>query len=338
MKKSICNILLFVFIIVSFNANAQDIHFSKFLSAPLILNPANTTNYHGNWSFISNYRKQGINSDDPYITATAAVDFPVYFKNERAGFGLIWINDNSALNTLKVNKIYLSSAYFIKISQKSYLHLGLQAGYVLKKLDYSDLTFPDQFDISNGYFNSDLNSADMAVNHSVSYLDLNWGLIWSLKKEKFTSEIGVAMFHYNMPVESFYNNDDRLKPKYTCHAFIEKILVRNMFVKPKILYVNQNKASELLLGFNTGVLFPQNRVSKQVYLGGFFRGGFNRNPDAIIFNTGFNYKSFDISLSYDIEISRKNLFIYPNNSFEISIIFKRAETNLENKTIPCTVF
>ncbi len=34
-------------------------------------------------------------------------------------FNLIWINDKSSNSSLSVNKIYLSAAYFVKISQKS---------------------------------------------------------------------------------------------------------------------------------------------------------------------------------------------------------------------------
>lgn len=339
MKKiieiTISAVLLLCF---TFSTEAQDIHFSKFMSAPLILNPANTTNYHGNWSLITNYRNQGIGNCDPYVTSAAAFDFPVYIKNERAGFGLIWINDNSAGNTLQVNKIFASGAYFLKISKKSYLHFGMQAGFVMKKLDFSGLTFPDQFDMTTGYFNSDLYSPDAVNRESISYLDLNWGLIWSLKRQKFTSEIGLAMFHYNMPVESFYNQNDRLKPRYVTHAFVEKVLLKNFFVKPKGLYVFQNQASELLCGLDIGVLFPESKISKNFYLGSYFRGGFNRNPDALILKTGFNYKNFDISVGYDMEFPGKDQFVCPQNSFELSVIYKRPETNVENKTIPCTVF
>jgi len=337
MKKKY-TILLIGFILLSSSIIGQDIHFSKFFSAPLILNPANTTNYHGNWNVISNYRNQGATIGDSYITSTFAFDFPVYINNERAGLGLIWINDKSSNSSLSVNKIYLSAAYFVKISQKSYLHMGLQAGYVNKKLDYSNITFPDQFDMSIGYFNPDMPTEELLKNEYLSYLDLNWGLIWSYKTPKFTSEIGVSMFHYNRPIESFSTADFRLKPRYVGHAFIEKTLFKNIFIKPKLIYVNQNSASELLIGFDTGLLFYENRISKNVYIGSFFRGGLNRKPDAFIVKTGFNYKNFDFAISYDIEIPSDKFYSYTKNAFEISCSFKRPETNLKNKIIPCTVF
>jgi len=319
-------------------AAGQDIHFSKFFSAPFILNPANTTNYHGNWNLISNYRQQGISTPDPYITSTFAFDYPIYVKSERAGVGIIWINDKSANNTLSVNKIFASAAYFRKISRKSYLHLGLQAGYVHKILDFSNLTYPDQFDMTSGYFNSNLNTEETLQKSSLSYLDLNWGLIWSYKAPKFTSEIGVAMFHYNTPYESFSTNKFILKPRYVYHAFFEKLLFNNYFVKPKFLYVNQNSASEMLIGLDVGLFFLENRITNKFYVGGFFRGGFKRNPDAFIIKTGFNYKNFDISVGYDIEIPGHDLFIYTKSSFELSISFRRPETNVTNKTIPCSIF
>lgn len=320
------------------SSKAQDIHFSKFYSAPLILNPANTTNYHGSWNIISNYRNQGNEINDSYITSTFAFDFPVYINKERAGIGVIWINDKSSHNTLLVNKIYLSTAYFIKISHFSYLHMGLQAGYVLKKLDFSGITFPDQFDMTTGYFNPDIPTEEILNNTSLSYLDLNWGLIWTYKKPIFTVETGISMFHYNKPAESFSNNIYRLKPRYVGHTFIEKIFLKNIFIKPKLIFVYQNKASEILIGFDIGMLFPENKISKNFYTGIFFRGGLNRNPDAFIIKAGFNYKNFDIALSYDIEIPGNKFYSYTKNAVELSCSFKRPETNIKNKIIPCSVF
>ncbi|MCF6366452.1 MAG: PorP/SprF family type IX secretion system membrane protein [Bacteroidales bacterium] len=338
MKKYLAIIFILNLAILSSCTYAQDIHFSKFFSAPLILNPANTTNYHGNWSLISNYRSQGAEIGNAYITSTVAFDFPVYINKERAGLGFIWINDKSSNNSIFVNKLFLSSAYFIRISHRSYLHMGLQAGYVSKKIDYSNITFPDQFDMSIGYFNPDIPSIEILQNESISYLDLNWGLIWSYKTQKFTSEIGMSMFHYNKPVESFSSADYRLNPRYVFHAFTEKAFLNNYFIKPKLIYVNQNKASELLIGFDTGLLFFDNKISKNAYIGTFFRGGLKRNPDAFIVKTGFNYKNFDFAISYDIEIPGYEFYSYTKSSFELSISYKRPETNIKNKTIPCTVF
>ncbi len=338
MKKYLIIITILNLWIFSSFAYAQDIHFSKFFSAPLILNPANTTNYHGNWSLISNYRAQGTKTEYSYITSTVAFDFLVYINKERAGLGFIWINDKSSDNSMSVNKMFISSAYFIKISHKSYLHMGLQAGYVNKRIDYSGITFPDQFDMSIGYFNPDISTEEIMKNASLSYLDLNWGLIWSYKTPEFTSEIGMSMFHYNKPNESFSSIDYQLNPRYVFHMFTEKAFLNNYFIKPKLIYVNQNKASELLIGFDTGLLFFDSKISKNIYIGAFFRGGLNRNPDAFIVKTGFNYKNFDFTISYDIEIPGYEFYSYTKNAFELSISYKRPETNIKNKTIPCTVF
>ncbi len=337
MKTKIFTLVVSLIVILNV-VKAQDIHFSKFYSAPLILNPANTTNYHGNWSVISNYRQQGITNYNNYTTATFAFDFPVYINKQRVGFGIIWINDKSADNTLLVNKMYLSSAYFVKISYYSYLHLGLQAGYVIKKVDFSGITFPDQFDMSIGYFNPDLPTEEILNNQTLSYPDLNWGLIWSYKKPTFTLETGCSMFHYNLPEESFSGNDFRLKPRYVGHVFVQKVIKSNVFIKPKLIYVNQEKASELLAGFDTGLLFPESKISNKLFVGIFFRGGLGRNPDAWIAKAGINYKSFDIALSYDYQIPGNLFYGYTENAFELSLSFKRKETNIKNKVIPCTVF
>ena len=332
-------ILALILITVCISASkAQDIHFSKFFDAPTVLNPANTGNYIGNWRVLLNYRDQGLNTLDPYKTSSAAFDIPIYIKNERASIGINWLNDKSSDNTLIVNKIFLTTGYFRRITERSYLHLGLGAGFVNKSYSLAGLSFPDQFDMSSGYFNSDMGTQENMENSRLWYIDLNWGLIWSYKAPKFTSEIGFAMFHYNKPEETFFDSGNRLDPKYSTHAFIEKVIFSNVYVKPKLLYVYQNKASELVTGSDIGILFPESKSVKNIYTGAYFRGGFLRNADAFIVKMGFNLKNYDISIAYDFEIPGADQFSYPKNSLEISVAFIRPDTNLKNKTIPCTIF
>jgi type IX secretion system PorP/SprF family membrane protein len=335
--KKIISFVTFIIINISF-IYAQDIHFSNFYNAPLILNPANTGNYIGNWRLIGNYRKQGNSTSDDYKTTTIAFDMPIYYYRQMGSIGVIFINDNSASNTLSVNKVFLSIAQFIKISSKSYLHMGFQFGYVNKKYSLSNLSYPDQFDMTKGYFNPDMPTQEIGEKQSIGYLDLNWGLIWSRKSGKFNSEIGVAMFHYNTPAESFTSFDNQLPARYLSHAYFEINFQNKLYLKPKLLYTYQNKVSELLLGSDLGLRFNNTSPIKDINLGIFYRGGFNKNLDDVIAKAGFHYQSFNFEISYDFEIPNQTISAFTKNAVELSLQYTRPSTSLKNKTIPCETF
>ncbi len=317
---------------------SQDVHFSNFYNAPLILNPANTGNYIGNWRLISNYRQQGNSNSDEYKTTTLAFDIPVYYYRQMGSIGIIFINDNSANNTLSVNKVFLSIAHFIKVSSKSYLHMGFQFGFVNKSYSSNNLSFPDQFDMKTGYFNADLPTQEIGETQKLSYLDLNWGLIWSRKSGKFNSEIGVAMFHYNTPNENFTTFENELPARYLSHAYFEINFKNNLYLKPKLLFTYQNMVNELLLGQDFGLRFSNASSIKDINIGVFYRGGFGRNLDALIAKAGFQYKCLNFAICYDFEITNQAISSYQKSAFEISLQYTRPSTSLKNKTIPCETF
>jgi type IX secretion system PorP/SprF family membrane protein len=338
MKRIFQILLVTVFLGIINISNAQDIHFSQYYSAPLILNPANSGNFNGNWRLINNYREQGNDNYDPYKTAAVAIDYPVFYYNQRGSVGFVYLNDCSAGNTLNVNGFYVSTAYFRRISEKSYLHLGLQFGMVKKTFSLENLSFPDQFDMNIGYFNPDLSTAENISNQKLFYADLAWGLVWSRRTEKFHLETGVAMFHFNMPQQVFFGVDDKLLPKYLTHAYFEMKLKNSFFIRPKFLFSYQNGAEELLLG--SDLVFSPSKMQKvqNVYAGVFFRGGFIRNADGMIYKLGFKYSDFDISISYDFEFPGRITYSSPRKAFEISLSYTRPSLEIKKRIIPCEIF
>jgi len=302
------------------------------------LNPANTGNYSGNWRAMSNYRQQGDNITNSYTTASLAYDRPIYIFSEKASVGLIYIYDNSADNTLLANKMYLSAGYFQRISQKSYIHIGLQAGFVHKYLNLNNLTLPDQFDMTTGYFSPQIQTQEYFEKQSLYYIDLNWGLIWSRKAQNLSTELGIAMFHYNQPEEVFLENKVQLNPRYQVHGLAKKRFLGNFYLKPQVLFTFNSRANEFIIGSDVGLTLNENKAFNDFHIGVHFRAGYNRNSDALIFITGFNYSSFDFAIAYDLGISGQKISNFTSNAFEISVIFTRPETKIRERTIPCDIF
>src|ERR1051325_1407398 len=152
------HIVVVVFFVLSmqyFDAKTQDIHFSQFYATPLTLNPAYTGNFTGDWRLAGIYRDQWRAISPAMMTAAASFDKIFTVFNHDISAGAVLVHDRSGDAKLNVTKIFLSGAYHLKISKHT-LSGGLQLGFVDKRIDNSALTFPEQFDESTGYFNSQL--------------------------------------------------------------------------------------------------------------------------------------------------------------------------------------
>jgi len=305
-----------------------------FYKTPLLLNPANTGNFDGNWRINSSYRKQGDFSTNPFSTNVLAFDMPLYIMKRIGSIGVSVINDRTADNTLSSNKISLYTAHFIKTSTNSYLHMGFGFSLANKNIAQNSLSFPNQFDNSTGTFNPNIDNGENLKTYNDWYIDLSWGIMWTKIKTNFKYQLGVAMFHYNRPYLNFAQIS-RINPKYQFHGYFEKNIKSNLFIKPKLLYSFQSNARELILGNELGIKF-KNESFKQLYFGTFFRGGFVRNPDALIFNLGFLINNFNFNFSYDYSFITSQ---FPKDvTFELSIFFIMPNLQIDERAIQCEIF
>ncbi|HEY4799104.1 MAG TPA: PorP/SprF family type IX secretion system membrane protein [Bacteroidia bacterium] len=324
--------LVLFWLLVGGIAFAQDIHFSQYYFSPIELNPANTGNYEGDWRFVNNYRSQWKNIIKPYNTLAVGFDKPIYFYNEKFSAGFQFINDKSG-GSLKVNEFLFSGAYHKSLNGHN-LHGGLQAGYVRKRIDLSDLTFPDQLNWDNGTFDNSLPNHETGLNTSLGFLDMNFGLGWNKKFKKLEPTVGFSLFHFNYPKESFFGQTNRLKPRKVFTAEVTYSLSGKVALIPRWLIVGETKASEMLLG--TNIRYKLDAVSVPfVFVGASYRDGFKNNTDAAIVTSGLRYKNFDVGISYDLNISSLHVATNYRGAFEIAIIYTAPNTRLTKIQIPC---
>ena len=63
---------------------AQDLHFSQYLNAPVLLSPTEIGNFHGDWRFVNNYRNQWAKVGRPTATLALAYDHQFYLFDHQA--------------------------------------------------------------------------------------------------------------------------------------------------------------------------------------------------------------------------------------------------------------
>ncbi|MBN2893286.1 MAG: PorP/SprF family type IX secretion system membrane protein [Bacteroidales bacterium] len=336
MKKTVYILTIF-FALSPLLMLSQDVHFSMFNKAPLLLNPANTGNFDGKWRISTNYRKQGDFVSNPYSTNMVSFDMPVFLFNRLGSFGITALNDRTADRTLNTSEILVTTAHFIRITKNSYLHMGFGFAVVNKSIAQNSLSFPNQFDNSIGVFNPNIENQENFDAYSKWYPDLSWGLMMTYSTSLLKYQFGISMKHYNCPKLEFISPDFRIMPKYQTHFYLEKNFESGFYIKPKLLYTYQTKASEMVFGTDIGI-YTKNECFKNFYVGTYFRGGFKRNQDAAIINAGFFYKQFKFNMSYDYSVNAFNKDNFQNSSYEVAIFYIFPRLEVEKRAIQCEIF
>lgn len=320
------------------NLSGQDVHFSQFYHAPLALNPANTGNFNGEWRVMNLYRNQWTAIPYPYRTLSVGADKLFYYFKDIVSAGIYVVSDKSGAVNLQVNKIYVSGAY------KKYLYNyslsgGLQVGYVNKQVSFNNLTFPEQFDMTTGDFNLQLNNNEINSQDRASYIDVNAGFIGSTVYHKIKLESGIALYHINYPEESFTGSGARLPVRYVFHGKAGIPVREIFFARPQFLYMFHKKASNLLFGSDFGVKVPYNTYKlNSVFAGCYLRGGFSRKTDAVVLACGVEWYRLTLGLSYDFNFSFIKPAVNNRGSFEISLIYTSFNAVPPKITIPCDMY
>jgi type IX secretion system PorP/SprF family membrane protein len=320
-------LLTFQMIILTNLLMGQDIHFSQYFNSPLNVNPAQTGNFEGDWRAIVNYRDQWNALKLPYRTTMASFDQQLSLFNQHLGVGGYLVNDRSGSPVLKTNKIFISGAYYKTISNHNF-SAGLQLGYVLKKID--PYTLPEDYNNIDGTFNLKTNPDDF-----LGYFDVNFGVNWKHKINRFDLEAGLALFHLNHPKESFFGDRSSRTPiRSVLDVSAKTDLATNLYVKPGIMMYSLRGSRDFMLGSQAGVSVPGNRFNvRDIHGGVFFR---TTNPsDALIALLGVQVQKFLINFSYDINVSSLNQYTNGRGAFEVSIIYTSISTIIKTFTIPC---
>lgn len=320
-KIKIFGVILISHISYLTSSFAQDIHLSQFNASPQNLNPAQTGMFDGDWRFVGNHKSQWASIPVPYKTYSLSADtrLKMKLKNGTPALGLLVNTDKAGDSKFSTTQVCVSAAYIKKLGTDSIhsLSIGIQPGITTKSFNINALTFDNQFDGDN--YNAALGSGENFSKTRITYLDLGGGLTYLWRKTNRTkASIGLSAFHLNMPKQSFFNDKDiRLDIKSTINGIAQFPVAEQFDVLPTFMYQQQGKFKETLLGvFGKYYLQPVGGMTTAISLGGFYR-----LKDAIICSIGMEYRSFNVGLSYDVNMSKLTEATNNKGGFEISVIY-----------------
>jgi type IX secretion system PorP/SprF family membrane protein len=328
-------------------AFAQDIHFTQFDMAPLVINPAFTGMFDGRVRAAAIYRNQWASVTVPYVTFGASVDLPLFIERngDYLATGLQLYKDQAGDGNLSNFTGLLSVAYHKSFGQNvssgNDLAVGLQGGYAQKSIDLSKLYFGDEY-VNGTFVPGKSQEYHLGLGNSINYFLVNAGVSFSHGSEKFAYTIGIAANNINQPndaIEKKQNSQTGLDMRYTAEIGVNWIAGERFSLKPALLYQSQATASEIIIGNEFNYQISANpgyqNSSTAVFLGGWYRTG-----DATMITAGVEFKGFRVGVGYDYNISSLNTSSNGNGGFEIALryVIPNPIEFAKKRTIPCSRF
>lgn len=348
-KSTIARVSLMIALAFSAKTlHAQDIHFTQFNAAPLVLNPAFTGDFEGQWRAAAIYRNQWNSVTIPYVTYGASFDMPLVYDlsiDDYLAGGIQMTNDKAGDGNLTNFSVLASVAYHkffgVQASSVKALSVGFQGGYSEQSIDLSRLYFGDEF--YNGEFNQGTGVETQGLNNRVHYFTVNAGISWAqMTSSTFGYQLGLGANNLNQPLNGFEKKSNQqnngVGMRYNGQAGFILYTSEKFSIRPGLLFQSQATATEMIAGseFHYIVSNPEVRsFATAVFLGGWYRSG-----DAVMLVVGGEYKSFRLGISYDYNISDLKTASNGNGGFEISIRYiAPSPLDFAHKLVyPCSRF
>lgn len=320
-------------------SNAQDIHFSQFYNAPLVINPGNVGHFDGDYRFAAIYRSQWKSITVPYKTFSGSFDMNLNKLEDAPGYlsaGLMLFQDkagDSDFGTMQA-AINLGYNYYADADKKHLITLALQPAFDQRSINYSDLTFDTQY--NGDIFDANLSTRENFANTKFNFFDINAGVGYLYgNPEELSIGGGVGIHHLNKAKQTFMNdNDIKLLPRLSFEINSSFKINERMFLQPALLFQNQQKFREINGGANFKINFSDNSPRKYaLYLGGFYRA-----KDAAIARLGLDYNYLHLGFSYDINFSDLDRASNNRGGYELSLVYIIKTVKPLKIHPPCPVY
>lgn len=337
--------ILVVLIVAAVAGKAQDLHFSQWFNTPLLTNPANTgfipdadyrlgANYRNQWSSIMSV---------PYKTMSVWGDAQLFrdrIESGWVGIGGMILRDVAGSGSLTSTKAYASLGYHQMIGEAHLLSIGFNAGLANKRINVSELKFPDQFD--GRFFDNRLPTSVFLDNPNITYFDFQTGINYAyFPTEYLYVNGGVSVMHLNRPRESFFASTggsstelDRIPLRFNVFGNTSYKMSDELIVNGMAYFSRQANTSEIVGGGN--LQYNLSGDGESQVLGGLYM----RAGDAVIPMIGFQWKNIRLMFSYDATTSQLKQYNNGRGAFEFALIHNGfySEYNGDRRQSFCPTF
>ena len=214
-----------------------------------------------------------------------------------------------------LTQVNVSIATFIPTGENSSISGGLQGSVVQRKVDFTKLIFPDQY--NGSAYDAGISNGENPSTQNIIYPDVAAGLNWnygfseSLRESnaKLKANVGASAYHINKAQQGFLTGSkEQVEMKYILHAdFLIGLQNPNLALVPSLLCVFQGPVKEIIEGlmlkyyFIEGPKYYGAKASSTLGLGVSYR-----NKDAAIVSFLYEYGHYGFGISYDFNVSLLN--------------------------------
>ncbi len=315
------------------NAVAQEVRFSQYQAAPLLLNPAAAGAVTDpTLGIVYRLQRLGVIA---YKTGYFSAMLPLY-GGQRAsgslpggGIGVGVLSDLAGeSNEWQTYQIDVSGAYVLRLNrpQTQFVSVGIQSSYVRTSIDFSALTWPSQITY-RGFENPAPPPGTYAT--QVSALRFNAGLMWTYdptrnpwkKTAAYQLHFGASVSNLNRSDYGFLPDGEASPLVYKGHGGGQFQANERLSVSPGFFIIAQEALVQYTGGATLGVHLLSDRPTVppdlQLLLGGWYRYG-----DAFVFLLGARASQFDAALSYDMNASNNRVGIANQSTLELSMAYR----------------
>jgi type IX secretion system PorP/SprF family membrane protein len=308
---------------------SQDPHFSQYFATPLTLNPALTASMDGAFRVATHLRQQWPLPGSPYTTAAGSFEHQLLRQripeNDKAGIGVMFMEDESLTGGLKTTYASLSFAYQKSIDEFQRIGAGFQGTYGNRRTDPNRLSFHNQFDTDR--FNTALPSGEPLYQPIPPTLGLNAGILYHY--EDITSKVfaGASIYHVNRPRISMVNDSlNRIAARGTIHFGSMFLYGANLRFTFHGCWQTQGGANETSLGGAVGYdMSPSSTI---------FAGAWCRFNESVYPYVSLVTGPMQFAMTYDFTISRLRTARPKYTSIELSFIYSMPDDRFERRAMP----
>jgi type IX secretion system PorP/SprF family membrane protein len=335
-------------LLLSFVMKSQDIHFLYYRELSGAFNPALTAS-ESQFKASVIAKEQWKSVTNSFKSYGANIEFRIKRKEEKKttikgnkktdgiNAGILFLSDKAGGGILNRNRVAVSLSTGIKLNEQNKLSAGLNGSYMICRLDYSGLLFPNQY---NGYnYDAGVASGESFVMRQYSVFDVASGLMWSFDRNVkgfdvnrlFNARLGFSVQHLLRTNSEFLPAGSRDQMRFVFHGDLTKSTgVKNLSVSPEFLFQTKGAAYELLIGNMFRHYFSYTtRYTGHNKQSSFGYGVFYRLKDAFVFSASLGLREqYSFFASYDINVSGLRAASNYRGGFELGIRYTTPQNYL----------
>jgi hypothetical protein len=331
-------ILLLLMFFVPYTIFPQVIEFLNLNQEGFYILPQEAGNHGYKYLLSNNLNNKKILNTQSFNSVLVTGDYKIKDGLKKIAVGGTFYFSKLVSNPLSDQGFYLTIAHH-QIYRNNEFHFGFQPAILVRQLDQSTLTFPDQYDRNTGTFNPYIATGEIAYPYSKSFAySINFGAGWTRYFQKFKTTIGFALRNINQPSLSISERPAYLYRNYLVSIKSTYYLSDLDLLQMYLLNNTSELLNELYMGAALIHKFEHERYAiNSVSIGNQWGIRSKKYPNDIVFNAGFNLKKTAVGFAYSFNFMGHKKKIAPYNTFEISLIFKGIYEYYRQYTAPCKI-